>query len=97
MDEAKSTGTHHEVFLLQHEGEGDVDVLGAAAVVGPGHRGHRQRGVGEAARVAAHRHWGLVDVPAEGGTEEQLQFNARVQALRVTSRTTACLALLLTR
>ena len=74
MDEAKSTGTHHEVFLLQHEGEGDVDVLGAAAVVGPGHRGHRQRGVGEAARVAAHRHRGLVYVPVEGGIEEQLQL-----------------------
>ena len=86
MDEAKSTGTHHEVFLLQHEGEGDVDVLGAAAVVGPGHRGHRQRGVGEVGRVTAHRHRGLVDVPAEGG----IRVNARVQALRVTSQTKAC-------
>ena len=79
MDEAKSTGTHHEVFLLQHEGEGDVDVLGAAAVVGPGHRGHRQRGVGEVGRVAAHRHRGLVYVPAEGGIEEQLHLMLECQ------------------
>lgn len=64
------------MFLLQHEGEGDVDVLGAAAVVGPGHRGHGQRGVGEAGRVAAHRHRGLVDVPGEGGGGSAAQHAA---------------------